>query len=124
MFAIGAVAIASHLLDHLTVGVKSSVQFDAVVALGVVTVIAAVVYPRLPRGVQSMGSIVLGISWLTGDFFRHVLPMVRDGAQATDYTGLAATLGGVLLIGAGVAAALRSPGAAAEPFPGAGRREA
>jgi hypothetical protein len=114
VFAVAAIAVIGHLLDHLIVGVESSVQFDGVVALGVVTAAGALVYPRLPREVQAVGSIVLGVMWLLGDLFHHVVPMVRDGAEAADYTGLAATLAGVLLIGVGIAAGLRRPAAGAD----------
>jgi len=107
VFVLAAAAVASHLVDHLIVGVKFDLQFDAVVAVGVVTVIAALLYPRLPRDVQVVGSLALGLAWFTGDLIIHVIPMVSDGPEATDYTGFAATLGGALLIGVGVAAGLR-----------------
>jgi len=113
VLGLAAAAVVAHLIDHLIVGVETSLQFDSVVAFGALTAVAALVYPRLPRQVQAVGSIVLGLSWLVGDLFHHVLPMVRHGAHATDYTGLGATLAGVLLIGVGVAAALRSPAAGA-----------
>ena len=59
-----------------------------------------------------MGSITLGLGWLVGDFVLHALPTIRDGPEATDYTGLGATVAGRLLIGVGVAAALRGRAAA------------
>jgi hypothetical protein len=59
-----------------------------------------------------MGSIALGLGWLVGDFVPHALPTIRDGPQATDYTGLGATVAGGLLIGVGVAAAFRGRAAA------------
>jgi hypothetical protein len=122
-FALAAAAVTAHIVDHLIVGVESSLQFDTVVACAVVTVLAAVAYPRLPRETQVVGSIALGVGWLTGDLFVHVLPMIRDGAEATDYTGLAAALGGALLIGVGVAAGRRRPAADAGPL-STRRREA
>jgi hypothetical protein len=112
-FALAAAAVSAHVVDHLIVGVESSLQFDTVVACAVVTILAAVAYPRLPRETQVVGPIALGVGWLIGDLFVHVLPMIRDGAQATDYTGVGATLGGALLIAVGVAAARR-------PAPGEG----
>jgi hypothetical protein len=72
VFAVAAAAAVAHLLNHLIVGVKMDLQFEAVLAFGAVTVIAAVVYPH-----------------------------------STDYTGLGATAAGGLLIGVGIAAALR-----------------
>jgi len=114
VFVLAAAAVTSHLADHLIVGVEFDLQFDAVVAVGVVTVIVALVYPRLPRDVQVVGSITLGLLWFAGDLIIHVIPMVSDGPEATDYTGLAATLGGVLLIGVGVAAGLRDPDLSAD----------
>jgi hypothetical protein len=59
-----------------------------------------------------VGSIALGLGWLVGDFVLHALPAIRNGPQATDYTGLGATVAGGLLIGVGIAAALRDRPAA------------
>jgi hypothetical protein len=110
--AVAAAAVVAHHVDHLIVGVKMDLQFEAVLAFGAVTVIAALAYPRLPRQLQAMGSIALGLGWLVGDFALHALPTIRDGPQSTDYTGLGATVAGGLLIGVGIAAALRGRAAA------------
>jgi len=99
--------VAAHLVDHLIVGVAMDLEFDGVLAFGAVTAVAALAYPRLPRQLQAVGSIALGLGWLVGDFVLHALPTIRDGPQATDYTGLGAAVGGGLLIGVGIAAALR-----------------
>ena len=87
-------------------------QFEGVLVFGAVTVIAALAYPRLPWRLQAAGSIALGLGWLVGDFVLHALPTIRDGPQSTDYTGLAATIAGALLIGVGIAAARRGRAAA------------
>jgi hypothetical protein len=107
MFAVAAAAVVAHLVDHLIVGVVMDLQFEVVLAFGAVTVVAAFVYPWLPRQVQAVGSIALGLGWLVGDFVLHVLPTIRNGPGATDYTGLGATVAGGLLIGVGIAAARR-----------------
>jgi hypothetical protein len=107
VFAVAAVAVVAHLVDHLIVGVELDLQFEGVLAFGAVTVVAALVYPRLPWQLQAVGSIALGLGWLVGDFVLHALPTIRDGPQSTDYTGLGATVAGGLLIGVGIAAALR-----------------
>jgi hypothetical protein len=107
VFAVAAAAAVAHLVDHLLVGVAMDLQFEGVLAFGAVTVVAALAYPRFPWQLQAVGSIVLGLGWLVGDFVLHALPTIRDGPQATDYTGLGATVAGGLLIGVGVAAALR-----------------
>ena len=99
-------------MDHLIVGVVMDLQFDVVLAFGALTVVAAVAYPWLPRKLQAVGSIALGLGWLVGDFVLHATPTIRDGPHATDYTGLGATVAGGLLIGVGVAAALRGRAAA------------
>jgi hypothetical protein len=112
VFAVAAAAVVAHLVDHLVVGVKMNFQFEVVLASGAVTVIAALAYPRLPRQIQATGSIALGLGWLAGDFALHALPMIRDGPKSTDYTGLGATVAGGLLIGVGIAAALRGRAAA------------
>jgi hypothetical protein len=112
VFAVAAAAVVAHLVDHLIVGVKMDLQFEAVLAFGAVTVIAALAYPRLPGQLQAMGSIALGLGWLVGDFVLHALPTIRDGPRSTDYTGLGATVAGGLLIGVGIAAALRGRAAA------------
>jgi hypothetical protein len=111
-FAVAAAAVVAHLVDHLIVGVEMDLEFGGVLAFGAVTAVAALAYPRLPRQLQAVGSIALGIGWLVGDFALHVLPTIRDGPQATDYTGLGATVAGGLLIGVGIAAALRARAAA------------
>jgi hypothetical protein len=112
VFALAAAAVTAHIVDHLIVGVESSVQFDAVVAFDVITLAAVVAYPRLPRDVQVVGLIVLGLGWLIGDLFHHVVPMARHGAEPTEYTGLGATIGGALMLGVGSAAAWRARAAA------------
>jgi len=112
VFAVAAVAAVAHLVDHLVVGVVMDLQFDSVLAFGAVTVVAALAYPRLPWRLQAVGSIALGLGWLVGDFVLHALPTIRRGPQATDYTGLGATVAGGLLIGVGIAAALRGRAAA------------
>jgi hypothetical protein len=112
VFALAAAAAVAHLMDHLIVGVKMDLQFVSVLAFGAVTVVAALVYPRLPWRLQAAGSIALGLGWLVGDFVIHALPAIRNGPRSTDYTGLGATVAGGLLIGVGIAAARR--GRAAE----------
>jgi hypothetical protein len=112
VFAVAAAAVVAHLVDHLIVGVEMDLQFDGVLAFGAVTAVAALTYPWLPRQLQALGSIALGLGWLVGDFVLHALPTIRDGPQATDYTGLGATAAGGLLIGVGIAAALRGQAAA------------
>jgi hypothetical protein len=112
VFAVATAAVVAHLVNHLMVGVNMDLQFDGVLAFGAVTIIAALAYPRLPWQLQAAGSIVLGLGWLAGDFVLHALPMIRRGPQSTDYTGLGATVAGGLLIGVGVAAALRGRAAA------------
>jgi hypothetical protein len=107
VFAVAAAAVVAHLVNHLVVGVVMDLQFDVVLAFGWLTAAAALVYPWLPWQLQAVGSIALGIGWLVGDFVMHALPMIRNGPQATDYTGVAATVGGGLLIGVGIAAARR-----------------
>jgi hypothetical protein len=107
VFAVAAAAAVAHLVDHLIVGVEMDLQFDGVLAFGAVTAVAALAYPRLPWQLQALGSIALGLGWLVGDFALHALPTIRDGPQATDYTGLGATVAGVLLIGVGIGAARR-----------------
>jgi hypothetical protein len=113
VFAVAAAAAVAHLVNHLIVGVVMDLQFESVLAFGAVTVVAAVAYPRLPWELQAWGSIALGLGWLVGDFVLHALPAIRHGPQATDYTGLGATVAGGLLIGVGIAAARRGRAAPA-----------
>jgi hypothetical protein len=112
VFAVAAAAVAAHLVDHLIVGVKVDLQFAGVLGFGAITAVAAIAYPRLPRQLQAVGSMALGLGWLVGDFVLHALPTIRNGPQATDYTGLGATVAGGLLIAVGIAAALRGQAAA------------
>ena len=107
VFAVAAAGVVAHLVNHLVVGVVMDLQFDVVLAFGWLTAAAVLVYPRLPWRLQAVGSIALGLGWLIGDFVMHALPAIRNGPRATDYTGLGATVAGGLLIGVGIAAALR-----------------
>ena len=107
VFAVAAAAAVAHLVDHLIVGVKMNLQFEAVLVFGAITVVVAFVYPRLSWQLQAAWSIALGLGWLVGDFVLHVLPTIRDGPGSTDYTGLGATVAGGMLIGVGIAAARR-----------------
>ena len=107
VFAVAAAAAVAHLVDHLIVGVKMNLQFEAVLVFGVITVGVAVIYPRLSWQLQAAWSIALGLGWLVGDFVLHVVPTIRDGPHSTDYTGLGATVAGGMLIGVGIAAARR-----------------
>ncbi len=107
VFAVAAAGVVAHLVNHLVVGVVMDLQFDVVLVFGGVTAVAAVGYPWLPWQLQAVGSIALGLGWLVGDFVMHALPTIRDGPHATDYTGVGATVAGGLLIGVGIAAALR-----------------
>ena len=121
VFAVAAAAAVAHLVDHLIVGVEMDLQFEGVLAFGAVTVAAALAYRWLPWQLQAMGSIALGLGWLVGDFVLHVLPTIRGGPQATDYTGLGATVAGGLLIGVGIAAAFRGRAAARPVTPARGQ---
>ena len=112
VFTLAAAAVVAHLVNHLIVGVVMDLQFESVLAFGALTCVAAVAYPRLPWQLQAVGSITLGLGWLVGDFVMHALPTIRDGPQATDLTGVGATLGGGLLVGVGSAAARRGRAAA------------
>jgi hypothetical protein len=114
VFALAAAAVTAHIVDHLIVGVENSLQFDAVVAFNVITLAAVVAYPRLTPEVQAVDLIVLGLGWLIGDLFVHVVPMVREGAEPTDWTGLGATIGGAAMVGVGIAAARRARAAGPE----------
>jgi hypothetical protein len=107
VFAVAAAAAVAHLVDHLIAGVRMDLQFEGVLASGAVTAAAALAYPRLAWQLQAAGSIALGLGWLAGDFVLHAIPTIRDGPRSTDYTGLGATVAGGLLIGVGIAAALR-----------------
>jgi hypothetical protein len=117
VFAVAAAAAAAHLVDHLLVGVVMDLQFNTVLVFGAVTAVAAVAYPPLPWQLQAVGSIALGLGWLVGDFVLHALPTIRNGPGPTDYTGLAATVAGGLLIGVGIAAARRGRAAARPTHP-------
>lgn len=105
--AVAAAAVVAHLVNHLIVGVLMDLQFESVLAFGAITCVAALAYPRLPWQLQAVGSMTLGLGWLVGDFVMHALPAIRDGPEATDLTGVGATVAGGLLIGVGIAAARR-----------------
>jgi hypothetical protein len=112
VFVVATVSVVAHLVNHLIVGVVMDLQFESVLAFGALTVVAALAYPRLSWQLQAVGSIALGLGWLVGDFVMHALPTIRDGPRSTDLTGVGATVAGGLLIGVGIAAALRGRAAA------------
>ena len=112
VIAFAAAAVVAHLVNHLLVGVLIDRQFESVLAFGALTCVAALAYPLVPWQLQAVGSIALGLGWLVGDFVMHALPTIRDGPQATDLTGVGATVAGGLLIGVGIAAARRARAAA------------
>jgi hypothetical protein len=118
VFVVAAAGVVAHLVNHLIVGVVMDLQFESVLAFGALTVLAALFYPRLPWRLQAVGSIILGLAWLVGDFVMHALPTIRHGPHSTDYTGVGATVAGALLIGVGIAAARRGQ-RAAPPLTGA-----
>jgi hypothetical protein len=99
VFAVAAAAVVAHLVDHLIVGVKMDLQFDGVLAFGAVTAVAALAYPRLPRQLQAVGSIALGLGWLVATAPRR--PTTRGSGRPSP-------------AGCSSASALRRPSAAGQ----------
>jgi len=98
----GLALIALHLLDLAFSG-------PATTALGVLGIVAvpagwALAQPRLARPTRMLLGIVVGLLAFGFAVVSHVLHVVNNGPSWTDVTGVGMAIGGLLLVGSGIAA--------------------
>jgi hypothetical protein len=127
LFAVGTGLIWVHVLDHLVTEphfgwtfAPVTVLFEAATALAAVTVAVAVVYGRLAPWLRQAIALSVGATWLLASFVHHVGLMLIRGPEPTDYTGVIATIGGLVVVVAGLVARAHS-GGGTEAMPTAAR---
>lgn len=111
LFAAGCGLAILHVLDDTFVGRQPGTSvgdelFSGAVVTGVL-VGAILLYPRLRAGLRALLALTLGVLIATAGAM-HVAHIVIDEPEGSDFTGVLALLGGLLLIGLSIAVAWRS----------------
>lgn len=104
LYALGAGGVAVHALDHLVSEPEWGFLFTGAVLLSAATVAVAVVYPWLPPWCREAAALPLGLMWAAAALVHHVIGLFVGGPAPTDYTGIPAAAGGVLIVWAGLLA--------------------
>jgi len=104
VYCAGAAGVVVHAVDHLASDPEWDFWFTAAVVLSVATVAIAFAYPWLRPAWREVAALPLGLMWAGVAFVHHVGGLFVDGPAPTDYTGIAAAIGGVLILVAGVQA--------------------
>ncbi|HUF85013.1 MAG TPA: hypothetical protein VMQ81_10525 [Acidimicrobiia bacterium] len=104
VYCVGAAGVVMHAVDHLVSHPEWDFWFTAAVVLSVVTAAIALVYPWLRPTWRAAAAIPLGLMWAGVAFVHHVVGLFVGGPAPTDYTGIAAAVGGVLILVAGAQA--------------------
>ena len=104
IYSIGAAGVTAHAVDHLVTGHECDIWFTAAMLLTVVTGALALGYPWVPAAARAAIAIPLGAMWAVVAFSNHVLGLFIDASAPTDSTGVAAAVGGALMVGAGLEA--------------------
>jgi hypothetical protein len=117
LFGVGTGLVWVHVVDHLVAEPRLgwslapvTLLFEAATALAVLTVVVAVVYGRLAWWPRRAIALSVGAMWLVASFVHHVVLMLVRGPEPTDYTGVSATIGGLLIVVAGLAARAQAGG--------------
>jgi uncharacterized protein len=111
LFAAGVGLAILHVLDDTFVGRQPGTSigdelFSGVVVGGIL-VAALVLYPRLPAGWRALLAFSLGVLIATAGAM-HLAHVAIDEAERSDFTGILALAGGLLLIGLSALVAWRS----------------
>jgi uncharacterized protein len=111
VFATGVGLAILHVLDDTFVGRQPGTTvgdelFSGFVVIGILGVSLSL-YPRLRAGLRALLALTLGVLIATAGAM-HVAHIVIDEPEGSDFTGVLALLGGLLLIGLSVAVAWRS----------------
>jgi hypothetical protein len=102
LVGLGAAGVAVHAVDHLASDPEWSFWFTAAVVLSGVTLGMATLWRRIVPSVRELGALGLGSMWAAVAFVHHVIGLFVAGPAPTDYTGIPATVGGVLIVVAGL----------------------
>jgi pimeloyl-ACP methyl ester carboxylesterase len=100
----GLALITAHLLDLAFAGPDTTIPG----VLGIVAVPAAWVWaqPHLRRLTRTLLAVTIGLLAMGFGIVSHVLHVVNSGPAWSDLTGIGMVVGGLLLVGSGVAAAV------------------
>jgi hypothetical protein len=101
VYSVGAAGVVLHAIDHLVTGHEWDFWFTLAIVLSGVTAAVALVYPWLNPRWRAAFAIPLGLMWAGVAGVHHVGALFVDGPAPTDYTGIAAAVGGVLMVVAG-----------------------
>lgn len=104
LYILGAGGVALHTADHLVSAPERTLLFVGAVGLAALTIGLVPALPWLTAQAREVIDFVLGATWTSAAFVHHVLGLFVGGAAPTDYTGIAATIGGGLIICAGLEA--------------------
>lgn len=104
VYCAGAAGVVVHGVDHLASDPEWGFWFTAAVVLSVLTAAIALIYPCLAPAWREAAGIPLGLMWAGVAFVHHVVGLLVAGPGPTDYTGIAAAVGGGLIVVAGVQA--------------------
>ena len=104
LYAAGAAGVVLHAVDHLVTGHEWDFWYTAAVLLSALTAALAFVYRWVPARVRAAVVIPLGAMWAVVAFVNHVLGLFIGGPSPSDYTGVFSSVGGVLMVGAGLQA--------------------
>jgi uncharacterized protein len=111
LFAVGVGLAILHVLDDTFIGRQPSTSVGDELVAGIVLVGilvgALLIYPRLRPGLRALLAFCLGVLIATAGAM-HLAHVVIDEAERSDFTGVLALVGGVLLIGLSIAVAWRS----------------
>jgi hypothetical protein len=104
VYCAGAAGVVVHAVDHLVSNPEWDFWFTTAVVLSVVTALVAAFYQWLRPAWREAAAIPLGLMWAGVAFVHHVVGLFVGGPAPTDYTGIAAAVGGVLILVAGAQA--------------------
>ena len=117
LFVMGTGLIWVHVVDHLLTEphfgwslAPVTLLFEAATALAVLTAVVAVLYGRLASWLRQAIALSVGCTWLVASLVHHVALMLIRGPEPTDYTGVSATIGGLVIVIAGLAARAQADG--------------
>ena len=104
LYALGAGGVALHTADHLVSDLQRTPLFAGAVALAAFTIGLVPGYARLTAVAREVVDFVLGATWASAALVHHVFGLFVGGIAPTDFTGIAAAIGGGLIMCAGLEA--------------------
>ena len=103
VFLVALAVILIHLLEDAFVHKENGSSLGAQLGSGLLTLllvaVGASLYPLLWRRVRPFFVLAYGLLALTGGWRAHVSHALDEGASGGDYTGIAYTLAGLVLVG-------------------------